>query len=252
MKNIVSFRFITNILVAALFGLSLTGCSTETNDAPTMQTVSTPLPSIDDKEGDVFPFNSNNPYDYAGTLHNDILSDYYSSVPVPANTDDIAGQLLSIANTKPGYTALKEPFIFYPHSLKVQHMLDHPDTSVADVIADTGISSEAKSSLNGFVVTALILAQKDIEYKALYDFVCQYETKIIADMLLSSHDKEVILTTTSITRHSVYMAKKRPKKNTDPDWTIFIANIAGGIYGADHGCTAGIMIPLVAGIAQNQ
>ena len=85
----------------------------------------------------------------------------------------------------------------------------------------------------------------------LSDFVIKYENAVIANPAFTTNDKKVMLITTSIARHSTYMARKKPKKNTDPDWIIFVGNIIAGTEGSEDGAAKAVTMALVTGIAQN-
>lgn len=52
-------------------------------------------------------------------------------------------------------------------------------------------------------------------------------------------------------RHSAYMARKKPKKNTDPDWTILVVNIVAAADGAENGMAKSVTEGLVGGITSN-
>jgi hypothetical protein len=242
-----------NLILCLTILFFLNSCSNEDDRAATSADASQHASTTDmmNRLGDLYPVNSDNPYDYTGVLHNEILSAYYEESNLPNDVAGIADRVKKVAELNPGFTNLKDSLARDTQIAKVEDILSHPNTCVSDIIADTGMSPNGKSSLNAFIVTAVILSQPDIEYSALYDFICKYESDIIADPLLTERDKRVILITASITRCSVHMKKKRPKKNTDPDWTVLIANMVGGSYGADYGSVEAIRTALTAGIAQN-
>jgi hypothetical protein len=243
-----------NLILCLTILFFLNSCTNEDDHAATSTDASQHAVSSDvtmNRLGDLFPVNSDNPYDYAGILHNEILSAYYEDSNLPTDVAAIADHVKKLAELNPGFVAIKEPFARDTQTAKVAYILAHPGTCIDDIIGDTGMSPYGKSSLNAFILTSVILEQPDVEYSVLYDFVCKFEGDIIADPLLTERDKRVILVTSSITRCSVYMKKKRPKKNTDPEWDLFIANRIGGSYGADFGSAEAIRTALTAGISQN-
>ena len=240
------------LCLAVLF--FLVSCSNDTEPA-TSPVDALHLPTTSDvtmnRLGDLYPVNSDNPYDYAGIIHNEILSAYYEGSNLPTDLAGVAERLKKTAELNDNFMNIKEPLARDTQLTKVDYILTHPNTCINDIIAETGMSTYGKSSLNAFIVTAIILEQPDIDYSVLYDFVCKFEGDIIANPMLTEGDKRVILITSSITRCSVYMKKKRPKKNTDPEWDMFIANRIGGAYGANFGSAEAIRTALTAGIAQN-
>jgi hypothetical protein len=245
MKNLI-------LCLAVLF--FLVSCSNDDNHtsapAEALQQASTSDLTMN-RSGDIYPVNSDNPYDYAGIIHNEILSAYYEGSNLPTDIPGIAEHVKKTAETNINFMYIKEPLARDTQLPKIEYILSHPNTCVNDIIAQTGMSPYGKSSLNAFIVTAIILEQPDIEYSVLYDFVCKFEGDIIANPMLTESEKRTILITSSITRCSVYMKKKRPKKNTDPEWDMFIANRIGGTYGANYGSAEAIRTALTAGIAQN-
>jgi hypothetical protein len=150
-----------------------------------------------------------------------------------------------------GFLALKESSYHDVQQNTVASIVEHPLTCQADIINGTGLSAIGKLTLNGYVTNVLLLAQKEIEFKPVYDYICEFETAVIGNATLTAKDKRVILLATSISRYSINKAKKRPKKNTDPDWTVFIGNIMGGTFGGDNDTAEALTTALVCGIAQN-
>jgi hypothetical protein len=106
-------------------------------------------------------------------------------------------------------------------------------------------------SLTAFITSFELCFHAGYESDDLYEKVIDYETTVLQNSGFTANDKRVILTTTSITRHSSYLARKKPKKNTDPDWTILIGNIVAAVDGAEDGAANAVVAALVAGIAQN-
>lgn len=197
------------------------------------------------------PANSDNSYDIAGKVHNEIFYSYYDSSSLPTSLTAIRDRVNLFANANSGFIECKGSLYHGVQLSKVQSILNNPGSCINDVLTSTGMSILGKVSLSTFTTGILSLTAKTEEYKEIYDSICNYETAVLADPLLTARDKRVILITTSIARHSIYCAKKKPKKNTDPDWTIFIGNIMAGTYGGDSDVAEAIETALVTGIAQN-
>jgi hypothetical protein len=196
--------------------------------------------------------NGDNPYDDVGKLHNAIVAAYYAGSNQPDSLAAIAIQVKAVSDAIPAFTSLSDPFAQNTDVAKVRYILAHPTTCAADIISSSTMSAAGKSNLGDFMTTVVTLMPDDVDYEEFYDFVRAYESSTIADPLLTSDDKRIILITASITRYTVYRAKKKPRKNTDGDWTILIANIVGGIYGADSDIAASITTAITSGIAQNK
>src|SRR6476620_6290393 len=59
------------------------------------------------RAGDLFPFNSDNPYDNAGRLHTEISMTYYSGTYYPTTLLGISTRVSALANSIPEFTKLK-------------------------------------------------------------------------------------------------------------------------------------------------
>ena len=244
MKNLYSCTLILAFLTASLFGFvscdSETDLSTENVRNGTTYRIANELPG-----------NDSNPYDEAGWLHNELFETYYANSIVEGNISVIAIKVEAIAEANSGFKAIKSSTYHTVSPERVQYIIDHKSTCVNDIISTSSLTAPAKSSLSAFITSLVVLFDNESNCDVLYQFVVDYEKEILRDTSLSVKDKQIILTTTSIARHSSYLAKKKPKKNTDPDWTILVANVIAATEGAEYGMAESITTGLVAGIAQN-
>lgn len=246
MKNLCSCLFILTLF---------SSCSNDGTNATDDQTAVIAQPENTvvsaNRNANEMPANSDNLYDYAGKMHNEILYNYYNGSPLPAGLPTVRDRVMIIANATAGFNESKSALYQEIPLIRVQSILNSPTTCINDVISGTGMSVTGKTSLNAFTISLLTLVAKENEYKPIYESICNYESTVINDMLLTQRDKKTILTTTSIARFAIYAARKRPKKNTDPDWTIFIGNIAAGTFGGDTDIASAVASALITGIAQN-
>lgn len=223
-----------------------TSCTTDSNSVQ-QGTIKT----IANRTANVLPGNSNNPYDEAGWLHNELFESYYESGNKPTTLSGIISKVEALADANADFRALKTS-AYQPVSVtRVQYLLDHKNTCAAEVISASSMTSRAKLSFSSFINSLVVVFDTETNCDVLYQFVVDYEKEILNDSLLTAKDKQIILTTTSVARHSAYLAKKKPKKNTDPDWTILIVNVIGAADGAAYGTAESLVEGLVGGIAQN-
>lgn len=200
---------------------------------------------------ELLPINNYNPYDEAGQLHDELFETYYASENLPSSISEIANRVETIANNNIRFNGIKSSTYHAVSSERVQYILDHQSTCVTDVISASSMTAKAKLSLSTFINSLIVVFDTETNCDVLYQFVADYETIIINDSLLTSKDKQIMLTTTSIARHSAYLAKKKPKKNTDPDWTVLVTNVIAATDGAAYGMAESVTEALVTGIAQN-
>jgi hypothetical protein len=197
------------------------------------------------------PANSDNPFENAGHVYDEMLTAYYASGLLPTGIAAITAKVKAVADVTVGYNALKGSSYRDVQQEWISYIINHPTTCIADITNGTGLSASGKLLLASFITRVELMSHKETEFLPIYNFICDYETDILANPLLTAKDKKVILTVTSISRYSVSKAKKRPKKNTDPDWTVFIGNLTAGTYGGDNDTAEAISTALVTGIAQN-
>ncbi|WP_162127991.1 hypothetical protein [Flavobacterium phycosphaerae] len=192
-----------------------------------------------------------NPYDEAGWVHNELFESYYESSSKPTSVSDIISRVQALADANPNFNSIKTATYRAVSAERINYILEHKNTCVADIIAASSLTSKGKVSLSSFVNSLIVTFDTESNCDVLYKFVTDYEKVVLEDSLLTARDKQLILTTTSIARHSTYLAKKKPKKNTDPDWTILIVHIAAALDGAEYGLAESITEGLVAGIVSN-
>jgi hypothetical protein len=230
--------------------LILTFFTSCTEDSNTLQEVKTNA-NANRATNEVLALNNNNPYDTVGQLHDELFETYYASGNLPNDINLIINKVESIANSNSTFIAMKGVNYKDVTQQSVTYILEHKSTCVTDIISNSSMTSAAKLSLTDFINYLLLLFPSESSGDVLSDFVIKYENTVIANPLLTTNDKRIMLITTSIARHSAYMARKKPKKNTDPDWTILVGHVIAATEGAEEGSAKAITLALVTGIAQN-
>lgn len=225
--------------------LLLTACTNETVQNNDIQSRKFDLNTID------FPANTTNAFDFVGKMHNEILYAYYL---IPGQPSDIAGiyaRIDSIATNRLGLQNLGATSYRLPDFEKIDYIVTTEITSATDVISNSDLSPSAKMSLSNFVSAISAFSTSDDTYEVIYQFIIDYEAAVMADPDFDAQDRELILTVSSVARYSMYANRKRPKKNTDPDWDILVSNIIASVEGAGAGPDDAFVYGLVAGIIAN-
>lgn len=204
------------------------------------------------KFGTVLPNNDANPYDEAGLLYDELFDSYYVNGKFSDTIYQIISEVENLAETNANFNLIKGSSYQNIFSTRIEYLLQHPSTCVNDVVSASSMSTAGKTSLITFVTTFNTYITTENNCDSIYKKVIDYEDAVLLDSSLTKIDNRIILTTTSIARHSVYRARKKPKKNTDPDWIIFIGNIIAATEGAEYGSAEAVTMALVTGIAQNQ
>lgn len=238
MKRVYSCLFILIFLMA---------CTTDEKPGQAANSV----PSLQ-KEDEIVPFNANNPYEYVGQVHDQLFESYYEGQSLPTTIEDICSKVETIANENTVFKNLKQSSYQPLVPSKVAYRVQHQSTCLTDVIAASTLSTAAKSSLAAFCSAFLTRFETESNGETLYAYAAYYESTMVDNLFISETDKRIILTTTAVARHSAYLAKKKPKKNTDPDWTILVGNIMAATEGAEESQAKAITMALATGIAANQ
>lgn len=219
-----------------------------TSDSPSESTTNSQLSS---RIANELPGFSANPYDEAGWIHNEIFESYYEIGGKPTTVAGIINRVQALADSNADFIRIKSNPYRAVSPERINYILEHKPTCVAEIISSSSLTTNGKLSLSNFINSFLITFDKEASCDVLYSVVTHYEKAVLENSLLTNSDKQLILTTTSIIRHTSYLAKKKPKKNTDPDWTILIVHIAATLEGVEYGMAESITGGLVAGISSN-
>jgi len=197
----------------------------------------------------VLPLNKNNPYDAAGQLQNELLEVYFAGDTLSSSVTNIAIKVDSLAKLNKNFVALGSNYKFKSFD-RVNYIISHADSCSASIIVNSLDSFSAKKSLLDFTDSLLSLCEHEDDYAYIYDFIVDYEASVLKNDLFSERDKRVVLTTTSIARHSVYLRKKKPKKSKDFEWGDLVTNIAAASDGATVSMQESVMRALIVGIVR--
>ena len=197
------------------------------------------------------PSNTANPQDSVGLVYSDLLNEYYNTEVKPASLDSLLVYLATLSDTNPKFLLWKGNSYQVPDNAHITSILQDPSASLSNSIAQSDISEEAQNSLTAFVDDLLLLCEEEEEYTLIHEFITSYEDSVITNGSYSTSEKQFILVTTSVLRYSTHAKKKRPKKNTDPEWALMVGNFTGAIEGASEDRASAIMYALAYGIAEN-
>jgi hypothetical protein len=235
-----------NYLIILLYAVLFASCeSTET------ELTSTEVSHFSKKTQDTTPLNPANTFDNVGQVHYDLLRSYYANSFLPKSSDSIVGQVNLKASAHPFF----DGFLITDYNLvplsRIDMIVANSEYEFSSIVANLPLTTETKNDFSAFVATVLSKVDHDVDYEAIYNYVVLYESTLQDSKDISASEKEYLLSVTSIIRHSVYAKRKRPKKNTDPDWDWLTANITGAVEGAQYGKSHAILTALKAGIIEN-
>ena len=203
------------------------------------------------RESDVFPANSDNPYDGAGALHNALFISYYAGDSLGGSVSQIIERVENLAKQNAAYAFMFGTNIPELSDSRILYLLDNPFLKKEEVITATFSGEEARNSFTEFSDAVVTLYSAQTDTTVLYNYIIGYEAGILENTNLNSLDKQKILVTSSIARFAVATRPKKPKRNTDPEWDLMVGNITGSIDGTATSIEKAVLMSLISGIVQN-
>lgn len=234
-----------SLLFISVF-ITLLSCSQEGADIQQPTTEASAMRMSKDS-----PSNAVNPYESSGHLFDALFDLYYSGDSLAATTEDIVARVELLAASHPEFLSMQSLTYEQVSPVKIDYLLSNPASCVNDMLQSSQLSGRGRERLKDFINTVVPLCSSSTEYDPIYDYIADFEDATLGDSLLTDKDKQVILTTASITRYSAYKARKKPKKRNDPEWDMLITHVTAGAEGADRGGCEAVTMALSAGIAGN-
>ena len=184
------------------------------------------------------PSNDDNPYDYIGVIHNEVITEFFKQNDTPnMSIEDILTKIRPIILKNELY---KSKFGSEYSSISPEQVKNYmPDVSnnFNTVVNDTKFSEEAKSMLNE-LLNSLSGAN---DFDKVYESVVSFENRVI-ESKLSNSEKEIVLCSSSVARYSSYLWLVENPKPTYSNslssrtrWWSIVADVAGGILGSGGG-----------------
>ena len=93
-------------------------------------------------------------------------------------------------------------------------------------------------------LSAIVELHGDDTYQEIYALLVSYEQGIQGNSALSSSDKQILLTTSSVVRYST------ERKRKDKDWETSVTKIAQTVFASDQNVVLGIKMAAAVGICQ--
>lgn len=218
-------------LICFSFLLTLDSCTTDpsvvSSDTPGSVVSNKELLYYNSKKADAMPTNTKNPYDSDGRMYHELNKNNYELDGLQSLSSSVSSPIASVAYTKTTFNKMQKKENNSATVTKGTTAISDSTVSFSDIIANSNMSAAAKLSLIDFIHSFLFIFKQESSYAVLYDFVVQYESSILTDPILTETDKQIILTTTSYTRHSAYETRTESTAIIDPDWRILVGHLIG-------------------------
>ena len=196
------------------------------------------------------PHNDSNPYDLAGKLHYDILELYIPLESDFATMQSIISLTDSLATNDGRFTSLATGTYSIPISTRINAILSDPEGVYTALSAS--ISPLAITTVKNFCTDVVALYTTNADYDDAYLYITSYEDAIILSGF-TSKEKEVMLTTASIARYSLWLSSRQKKrKPRDRDWDTLFTALTAGVEGATSSTANAIMMSVATAAAGNQ
>jgi hypothetical protein len=186
------------------------------------------------------PENAANPYDMAGRIHNEILHAYLSCTISDSTINAVSTKIDSISYLNTDLQNLASPAA--PDFQKIQQIVSSPQLQLEQILAGSPMSAVAKNSLSQFMSS--VPAWQGYAYGDVHSQIIAFEAGVINNAQFTAEEKRIILTTSSIARHSLYFESERK----DKDWETSVGNRVGAVQGALSNSATAVASSLLAGI----
>lgn len=196
--------------------------------------------ALSKKNSGLNPENTANAYDIAGKIHNDLLDAYLSGNFSNHTINAISSKIDSISFLNSDLQNLPS---HYPANFQeIQGIVDSPEMQLEQIIANSWMSTTSKNCLSDFMSLAALWQNSD--YDAAYQSIISFEATVANNPQFTAEEKRVILTSSAITRYSLYYASERK----DKDWETSVGNRVGAVQGALSNSATAVTRSLLAGI----
>ncbi|OXB07798.1 hypothetical protein [Flavobacterium pectinovorum] len=190
------------------------------------------------------PANPANPFDLAGSIHNEILESLDGMDFNPQSAADVANAVDSISSLYPELVTLGGNSSLAARLDEINLLVSCEDP-LEQVFTASSLEASARDSFSTFVSSLLLSA--DSPYEDIRTSIVSYEAFVLDSSEFTSEDKRIILTTTSVVRYSASR-----KKRKDKDWETSVTSIAATVLGAEECLALGLKMGVTVGLCQNE
>lgn len=192
------------------------------------------------KNAGLNPENTANAYDIAGKIHNEILDAYLSGNFSDHTINGVSSKIDSISFLNSDLQNLPS---HYPVNFQeIQGIVNSPEVQLEQIIANAPMSTASKNCLSELMSLAALWQNND--YDVIHQSIISFEAAVTNNQQFTAEEKRIILTSSAITRYSLYYASKRK----DKDWETSVGNRVGAVQGALSNSATAVTRSLLAGI----
>lgn len=236
-----------NFIIYSLLCFFVSSCTESTPDS-----ISTLSVEVNYAQKTSSPINLSNPYDFLGQVYYSLYDVYYTSKHHPSTVQAVVDTLNVMAAQDSVFISLAPASFQFSAVSEVGSVLDCNSMCQGSLLPTYFSSASTRNGFSSFLDDYVLLCDGTSSYGAVHDFVVAYENVLLTDTLIPLSEKRLLLITTSIARHTAYAKKKKPKKNTDPEWTLLVTNLYGALDGGTRTDADAVIEALAVGIMSNK
>ena len=190
--------------------------------------------------------NTKNKFDYVGKLHNEIVDTYLKNNFSYQNSEELCNQINEIASKNNNFISIVGSDNFKADSKTIDLGINDFKNYFKNIINNQPMSENGKQNSQKLVnyLFESGFSSNKVSYQELFDYIVSFENEIIISKNLTDLDKQVLLSSSSVARYSLYFWNNHFKNNNENQttssqgrswwqWVIVGAcDVAGGIAGA--------------------
>ncbi|PWJ97112.1 hypothetical protein BC749_108263 [Flavobacterium araucananum] len=230
-------------VLLAILPLFTIACSDDNTGDYTGKTTEIAYLNESAKKSGIGPGNSANPFDNAGSMHNEILEIIGDTDFNSQSIEEIAILIDSVSAAHPELIPLSSDYNLSGRLSEITWIVNN-ENAINDVLTSCTMGVSAKASFITFVNNLPLVANDP--YNNIHSVIVSYEAGVLANTGFSGEDKRIILTATSIARYAAY-----EKKRKDKDWETNVTSIAATVSGAEQNLILGLKMALTVEIYQS-
>lgn len=193
-------------------------------------------PSLNLKSAVTDAENKSNPYDYTGLLHEEFVSQYQSGTNSVSSLQEVSLIVSELMEEKAVYVSPSQQVL-------LASILNNPEVALTSILQNSGLSVAANNVLLEFIGDFHKLSEQS--FSLTYTEITAFENDVQQSVSFTETDKRVILSVTSIARHSL-----NRECDDDPDWDTSVGNIVAATAGALQNTDLSIQYSLITRISQ--
>jgi hypothetical protein len=185
------------------------------------------------------PSNGFNPYDVYGAMYLAFEEFFITGDTLPKAYVQLVTELTALVESDSLFVSMQEPTFQLLNETQLNKLQDYFPLYDA-YIGSTPFSPKEQYYMNALLRAVSPLYEKDTSYATIYATIVAVEGLVATDVVMTTAEKQTVFVLSSLFRHAAYAKRKRPKKNTDPEWDLLVIHFMGSVEGLSYGSASAI------------